>query len=542
MSAGRGRSPRGARGWLGVLTALAALAAGCPGDDDDAVADDDTADDDTADDDSGDDDTADDDTTPEDICVELPNGEDLDGTVCGAAAACRFAEVETSAFQGYAMAGGRDFDGDGLEDLAVGVPGHDVKQDEGRVSVYTIASLEVLLPGPVATVDGDAPLQAVGSAVALVDDLDGDGTGDLVIGARGDATGGEGAGAVMVVHGRGLAGDPAAPEALGIDTTIRGEAAFSRAGTAVTGLGDVDGDGLGELAFGHTLYLESAGHEFASDGAVAVFRGAPGGLAATLSTGDADWTFEAPLSAGQLGYALDGRGDITGDGVADLAMGAPEYNAGRGELYVVPGAALAALAPGAHWVHDEAAIVVSGEEYGENVGGAIAFAGDVDGDGVGDLAVGAPGSSAAAEEGGAVYLFAGSPDIEVGTPPAMLATIGSEFDDFALGGRLANHGDLDGDGLGDVVVGAVDAYLGPITKGGRAYLFHGRTAGWDALVDATDADAGVAGLNPRDKLGHGLALSDLDGDGADELVVAAPYHEATGIYSGEIYLFWGPSR
>jgi len=523
---------------LAVLAGLA-LAAGCPSkEDDDDVADDD--DDDTADDDTGDDDTGDDDTIPTEPCVDRPNAEDLDDTVCGAAAACRIAEVATGAYQGYALAGGGDFDGDGLEDLAVGAPGFDVGQDEGQVALYTLASVEQAVPAPVATLVGAIPLQAAGGALAFCDDLDGDGLDDLLVGARGDGTVEEGAGAVLVLHGRALAGDPAAPEALTADSTIRGEAMFSRAGTAVTGVTDFDGDGRGELAFGHELYQETGGNEYPFNGKVALFRGLPGMPAEALAS-DADLTFTAPATAGQLGYALDGRGDITGDGLGDLLVGAPEVNAGRGLLHVLTGATLAGLAAGEHEI-DTLSVQVGGDEYGMNLAAAVRHLGDIDGDGLGDLALGAPDGDLTWEDGGVVVVLAGAAEIDAGTPPVPLATFGSEWDDFRFGGHLANAGDLDGDGLGDLLVGATWAYLGPIMKGGRAYLFHGREAGWDTLVDGTDADAGVAGIVPNDNLGQGLALSDLDGDGADELLVGAPFHEATGVYSGEVYLFWGPSR
>jgi len=78
-----------------------------------------------------------------------------------------------------------------------------------------------------------------------------------------------------------------------------------------------------------------------------------------------------------------------------------------------------------------------------------------------------------------------------------------------------------------------------VMKGGRAYLFHGRETGWDTLLDATQADAGIAGIGVGDNLSAGAALPDLDGDGYPEVVVAAPYHDATGSDSGELYLFWG---
>lgn len=515
--------------WLLALTVVVGCRDG--GGDDDTSADDD---------DAGDDDViGDDDYTPEDPCLDTPNGSDLDGTICGSDAGCRSAEISTATYLGYAMTGGFDFDADGVEDLVAGAPGWDVAQDEGRALIYTAASFAQPIFGPVAYVEGPDPLENAGFSVSLIPDTDGDGTGDLLVGARSDTTGGAAAGAVYLVHGRALAGDTAAPENLAIDTAVRGASEYSRAGTSVTGIPDVTGDALGEFALGFELYTESSGWEFADDGKVAVFHGAPGGLAGELSVNDADLIFEGPIGGYHVGFSLDGAGDITGDGLADLLVGAPDANGSRGRVYILTSTILTET--GTFAIEDEA-VMVEGEESGESLGTSVVFLGDVDGDGLGDLAAGSPDGDVPWTDGGIVTLYAGTAGIDTGVAPEILARFGSEWDDFMFGGALAGNADLDGDGLMDLLVGAHYAYLGPVMKGGRAYLFHGRTTGWDTLADATEADASVAGIGVGDNLGLGLALSDLDGDGFDEILLGAPYRDAMGSDSGELYLFWGPTR
>ena len=521
---------------LGLLLLLVAFggALGCresSGDDDTGSGDDDVVDDDDT--------IGDDDYTPEDPCTDTPNASELSGTVCGTDAGCRSSEISTATYLGYSLSGGVDFDDDGVEDLVAGAPGWDVAQDEGRAFIYTAASFDQPIFAPVAYVEGPDPLENAGFSVSFTPDLNGDGLGDLLVGARSDTVGGTAAGAVYLVHGRGLTTDTSSPENLAIDTSIRGATDYSRVGTSVTGIPDVTGDDLGEIALGFELFYESSGWEFSNDGKVAVFHGQTGGLGSEISVDDADVVFEGPPGSYHVGYALDGAGDVTGDGLADLLVGAPDANGSRGRLYILTGPMLGEEGT---YAIDDVAVMVEGEESGEGVGNAVAFLGDVDGDGVADMAAGSPDGDQPWPDGGTVTLFSGSPDIDSGVAPVILARFGSEWDDFQFGGAIAGNTDLDGDGLSDFIIGAHYAFLGPVMKGGRAYIFHGRTEGWDVLADATEADVSIAGIGVGDNLGVGLAASDVDGDGFDEILLGAPYRDASGSDSGELYLFWGPTR
>jgi len=483
----------------------------------------------------GDDDTS----IPDTPCEDVSDAPALDTTLCANEASCRFAQQATSYYQGFSMAADGDFDGDGVMDLAVGAPGADVAQDEGQVGIYNLASFAELVPAPVAVAVGQVPLDQAGFSTAYAGDINGDGLDDLLLGARGNTTGGNGAGAVYLIQGRGLGDDVAAPDALGSDGVINGEREFSRVGTSATGIVDATGDGLAEIAVGYDLYQDSNGLEYQDSGNVAVFHGSAQGLAGTRSVLDADGILVAPLTISQVGYALAGKGDLDGDGLGDLLVGAPYAESSAGQLYVVPGTQLA-IAETVD-IADVAATVL-GEGGNEKFASAIAYLGDVNGDGIDDAAVGAPGSDRTWPDGGAVTVLAGSVDVSTDTPPEVLAVIGSEWDDFQFGFSVAAANDLDGDGHNDLVVGAKDALMGPIMKGGRIYVFYGRAAGWGALLDATEADADVVGMGVNDSLGYALTAGDVDGDGVDDLLAAAPYRDRSNTDSGEIYLFWGPTR
>jgi hypothetical protein len=141
-------------------------------------------------------------------------------------------------------------------------------------------------------------------------------------------------------------------------------------------------------------------------------------------------------------------------------------------------------------------------------------------------------------EGGAVAVYSGGPGF-FSDGPALLATWGGSFDDEQLGYGLT-AGDAGGDGLEDLVVGALYARTGLLTRGGRAHLFAGRTSGWETGADAMSADATFHPAGAGDYLGTANALGDLDGDGKDELLLAsgfADYNDYDNI--GWVYLFWG---
>ena len=276
------------RTWKRPLTTTAALAlilaSGCPikiaGDDDTTGDDDDTTGDD--------DDITDDDTTSGEACVDTTNGAALDDTVCALDAACVLSGGAGSAFLGYSLAGGGDFDGDGLEDLAAGAPGWTVVDVEGRALLYTAGSFDEPSVAPTAYLDGQEPLEKVGFAVGFAPDMDGDGLDELLAGARGDMDHGPGSGALYVVHGHALSGSPATPELLTADAAIRGLVEWGRVGASLSGVRDATGDGLGELALAFELFSKIEGIEVADDGRIALFHGRAGGLSGELTTDDAD--------------------------------------------------------------------------------------------------------------------------------------------------------------------------------------------------------------------------------------------------------------
>ena len=276
-----------------------------------------------------------------------------------------------------ALAGAGDLDADGLADLLIGMPGKSDGAGGLRVYLGRAGGMIYLQRGAVNGASGSGG--RLGAAVAGLGDIDGDGFGDYAVGAPlADVGPAVDAGTVQVFSGR--ADIPTAPTPL---LTLQGGAAGDRFGTAVAGLGDVNGDDYADFAVG------APGACPTSDcrGTVHVHFGGP---RASLD-GVADVVLEGPSPRSRFGSALAG-GDVTRDGFADLRVGAPfdsdATEQGSAFFYVGSATFDAGAAPAA-----------VGGVAGDRLGTTVAWLGDVTGDGYADMAAGAPGAPTAGAAG-----------------------------------------------------------------------------------------------------------------------------------------------
>jgi len=460
----------------------------------------------------------------------------IDGSLSGAGAAY-LGEAEGDR-SGTALACTGDVDGDGLDDLLIGASaaGGDGGGGAGPGRTYLVlgrTTWSVLddLSAADAVFTGMTAGDQAGLALAGGGDVDGDGRVDLLIGAPGTDAAGADAGTVYLLLGR----PPTHPWDGEIPLTeaevrLQGEAAMDRAGLAVALAGDVDGDGLDDLLIG------APGNDEAGDAAGQCYLvfGREGGWPAVATLGQGDASFLGEAGGDELGLALAGGGDVDGDGVGDLLIGAPGAAGGvgpaAGVVYLVRGD----LAAGLDWTPDMALGMAAGsfvgEALGDRAGEAVALPGDVDGDGLDDLLIGAPANDERGEDAGQVYLVLGRPfgwTLGAGLADADASWWGEEPGDRA-GHAVAGAGDMDGDGLAEVVIGAPNNGFGGVAAG-QAYLILGQQTAWVTDVHLEGADGSFWGEDPHDRAGQAVAGgADLDGDGFDDLLVGAPGRDEGG--------------
>lgn len=458
----------------------------------------------------------------------------LNESGCITEAACTWDGDLSYLFTGYTVAGGQDFDGDGVEDFAVSSPFADTVVDAaavydvGQVDLISGADLVAGGTGALGSVVGLTEGEQTGTAVQFIGDIDGDGDSELLVGARRySQVGMPDMGAVHLILG-----DPnPAGGALPIHRTWTGRQTYGRLGSAVVSPGDLDGDGIVELAIGGDLW-EAEGAEAVevfSAGRVYLTSGAT--IPGSGSITDFPVILEGTGATDQAGSALAG-GDLDNDGYADLVIGAPYGSTTRGEVLIILGGA-DVTAPATQPVGNVAAHTLVGTNVGDAFGWSLAV-GDVTGDGQPEVVVGAPLYDAVWGAEGALHVYA----MDAEGSPTLLAQRFGEHDDHQLGTGIVAGRDLTGDGVGDLVVGAVAAWHELSPKSGRSYILSGGDGlTGDAVIETTRQ---VHATGAKDYLGRASAMADVDADGTADLILGSAYTNPDGrTDGGSVWLFFG---
>jgi hypothetical protein len=384
---------------------------------------------------------------------------------------------------GAALAGGVDVDLDGFGDVLVGAP-------RGSLDRLTSAGVVSVFAGSDGTllyrIGGQSRGDTFGAALAVVADLNGDGRREFLVGSP---YGGGGFGRVSVHSG-----------ADGVEVlSVIGSEDGSEFGTAIAGLGDVNGDGCEDFAVGAPTQ-DSAG---LLAGRVEAFSGLDGTRL---------WMQDG-VQGDLLGRSLASAGDLDGDGLGDLIAGAPFADSGgfnSGSAYVFSG------------VNGDLILSLKGTESGAQLGDRVALVGDVDLDGVADILLGAPGADAAGIDSGLA-------EVRSGVDGSTLLAIPGEGSAHYLQ-AVAAAGDFDYDGVADFAVGeALGGKQG--FQRGVVRVISGHTGRVLQRIEG-DVDAGW--------LGASLATAgDVDGDGHLDLCLGAPVSDDEVLRPGSVLILHG---
>ena len=318
-------------------------------------------------------------------------------------------------------------------------------------------------------------------------------------------------------------------------------------GGSVSSAGDINNDGIADLMIGAIGANRDAGEIYIVFGSTNAFS--PNFELDTLD-GTNGFTIDGINDDDVAGTAISSAGDFNNDGINDIIIGAPEandsllQNDGVGETYIVFGADTAFDASlELDDLDGDDGFRLDGVDRADLSGRAVSSIGDINNDGIDDVLIGAP--TAATNEAGESYVVFGSDDNfdesfdldDLDGDDGFIIT-GADRDDLS-GSSVSGGGDINGDGITDLIIGAPGAN----DEAGETYVIFGSSSDFNDRLDLDDLDSDegfvIRGIDDGDESGISVSnIGDFNGDNIDDLIIGAPEaNEGTG----ETYIIFGSS-
>ncbi|MBC8405597.1 MAG: FG-GAP repeat protein [Planctomycetes bacterium] len=300
----------------------------------------------------------------------------------------------------------------------------------------------------------------------------------------------------------------------GLHKTHTGTVGNAQFGSSACGPGDINGDGIPDYVIG----AKSHTNTLASQGRITAYSG---------SSHSVLWTVDGESLGDWFGYAMVAMGDLDDDGFGDIVVSAPRvdnlFKIDSGRAYAISGATGSTI-----WTHTSA---VSNRQFGTALGSGL----DINSDGYQDLIAG----MSSADDGGLIE--AGKISVLDGKDGSFIGHIYATSSYAHFGTSVASAGDLNADGVDDIIVGVPDKSPSGITSAGRVTIISGNYL----LTGSGSKYVGwIDGIWSNGQFGHSVCgLGDQDGDGVNEFAVGEPYADlsTTLVEAGFAYVYSGAS-
>jgi hypothetical protein len=380
-----------------------------------------------------------------------------------------------------------------------------------------------------------------GSAISSEGDLNGDGYADIVIASSTNSEGGAASGQVYIMWGR--AGNWNGFTNLGnADASFLGTDIADSSGTAIDSSGDLNGDGLDDMVISSPTNSDTD----TQAGKVSVVFGQKNASTAWTKDMDletvADATFLGEYAFDQLGMMVSTAGDVNNDGIDDLLIGAPGFDAtgaDAGKAYLILGRT-SPWTKGAN-VNNSSVATFLGQSAGDGLGLGCALVRDLNGDLYDDVVLGAWGDNHKANNAGQVFIMMGRASgwaKPMDLSAADASYVGDHAND-ALGLFMSSAGNVNGDGFNDLLISSEYSDVNGANSG-MAYLLLGKASGWAMDQDITTADAAFNGVVASEQAGRPcVGVGDINRDGLDDMMISSMLNDEAGVDAGQVYIVFG---